>query len=75
MFCGQWHTHSWNGSLLHDDNAGKILCPKSGLKAVIWTLSGDVEYYANELGIAKYNSNSPCSWCSCEYGDDRPFND
>eukprot|EP00972_Heterocapsa_arctica_P097208 14342304-Heterocapsa_arctica.AAC.1 len=33
-----------------------------------------MEYYANELGISKYMSNAPCSWCSCEYGDNRPFN-
>jgi hypothetical protein len=77
MFHGTWPTLSWDGSLLNDDLnlAGKPLCPKSGLKAVIWTISGDMEYYANELGISKYSTNSPCSWCSSEYGDDMPFND
>jgi hypothetical protein len=41
MFNGLWPTHSWDGKLIcNDDNAGTPLCPKSGLRAVIWTLSG-----------------------------------
>ncbi len=42
MFEGKWPTISWDGKplCLMDDKrlAGKPLCPKSGLKAVIWTI-------------------------------------
>ena len=78
MFEGKWPTKSWDGKPLCKDDerlAGKSLCPNSGLKAVIWTISGDMEYYANELGISKYGSNIPCSWCSGDYDPDRPYND
>ena len=73
MFQGKWPTHSWDGSLIAECG-GHDLTPKSRLKAVIWTLSGDMEYFANELGISKYSSNSPCSWCACDR-DGTPFND
>ena len=73
MFQGKWPTHSWDGSLIAECG-GHDLTPKSRLKAVIWTLSGDMEYFASELGISKYSSNSPCSWCACDR-DGTPFND
>ena len=65
MFQGKWPTHSWDGSLIAECG-GHDLTPKSRLKAVIWTLSGDMEYFSSELGISKYSSNSPCSWCACD---------
>eukprot|EP00972_Heterocapsa_arctica_P002802 413050-Heterocapsa_arctica.AAC.1 len=34
-----------------------------------------MEYYANELGISKYGSDLPCSWCSCDMGENMPFKD
>ena len=78
MFNGKWPTHSWDGSRILSgpghDLAGRDLTPKCRLRAVIWTLSGDMEYVASELGISKYSSNSPCSWCACDR-DARPFND
>jgi len=57
-----------------NDLAGKPLCPNTGLRAIVWAHSADMEYYANELGISKYHSNSPCSWCLCNKAD-VPFND
>lgn len=56
------------------DLAGKPLCPNTGLRAVVWAHSADMEYYANELGISKYHSNFPCSWCQCNKTD-VPWND
>ena len=49
--------------------AGKPICPRTGLRGVLWVVAGDMDYMCNELRLPHYNSNSPCGWCKCDAGD------
>lgn len=54
--------------------SGTPLCPRSGLKAIIWVLGGDYDYLSNELGLKHHGSNEPCSYCDCNVTN-KPWND
>jgi len=53
--------------------AGRLLNPR-GLKGVIFTITGDLEYFANELGLAHASSKAPCWMCKANTSD-TPYND
>lgn len=42
------------------DMAGKMLC--RGYRFLVWNLIGDLEYFANALGLSHWRSHSLC-WC------------
>ena len=44
---------------------GKLLHPK-GLKAMIWSVIGDHEYFANTLGLPHWASSWPCWECDAQ---------
>ena len=64
-----WPRGSYRASV-----AGEPLCPNSGLRAVIWVLAGDMEYFQVDLGLPHQAANDPCAWCKCNKSD-TPFND
>ena len=44
--------------------AGDFLCSESeGFFGVIWSVSGDLDWYAKDLGLNNYNSELPCPYC------------
>lgn len=53
--------------------AGKLLNPR-GLKGVIFTITGDLEYFANDLGLSHSSSRAPCWLCKANTAD-TPYND
>ena len=53
--------------------AGKLLNP-SGLRGFVYTISGDLKYFANELGLAHPASSRPCWMCRADTKD-TPLND
>lgn len=48
---------------LRQELAGKSLCPNTGLRGIIWVISGDMEHLANELKCPHPSSNQPCGKC------------
>lgn len=45
------------------ENRGQPLC--SGYKAVVWSIQGDAEFFANHLGLPHWASLRPCMECDC----------
>lgn len=46
--------------------AGTPLVAGSQFRPVLLFCKGDMEFFANELGLAHYHGNSICSWCGCD---------
>ena len=59
-FCASL-TKLYNGV---DDN-GDVLCPGHGYFGVPWVISGDLDWFYKEYGLANCNSNEPCFYCQC----------
>jgi hypothetical protein len=56
---------SWAPGSTRAALAGKPLCPKTGLKGVIWVIASDYEFLEQEFGFKNHAANEPCCWCSC----------
>ena len=41
---------------------------------VLWILRGDLEWYWDEFGFPRWNTQNPCHWCCCNRTN-RPWND
>ena len=54
--------------------AGNSLDPIFKTKAMVYSISGDMEFFANDMGLKHFGSNEPCFKCACNC-DDAPWND
>ena len=40
---------------------------------VIWSIKGDLDWYAKGLGLKSYNANDPCEFCPCSKDGGKPL--
>ena len=52
----------WPAGSPQADLAGSLLC-NGGVRVVVYTLTGDLEYLGVEFGFPHFNSLSPCWFC------------
>ena len=45
------------------EHAGQLLC--AGLRFVVWNLIGDLEFFANTMGLTHWRAHSLCWACNC----------
>jgi hypothetical protein len=50
--------------------AGKSI----GIRAVVWVISGDMDYFSNDFWLPHSSANSPCLACTADT-DTKPWND
>jgi hypothetical protein len=67
---GTWPTHDWDGKPVEGEHAllaGQHLA--GGLFLVPWVVKGDMEYLANALHLAHWNSDPMCCMCHADHAD------
>ena len=75
---GQHPTHDADGNPLKKGSPfwakkGKPLA--SGLKAIVWCIEGDHEFFSNSLGLPHWRNASPCWNCDCtQAAGEKPYN-
>ena len=75
---GQHPTHDADGNPLKKGSPfwvkkGKPLAP--GLKAIVWCIEGDHEFFSNSLGLPHWRNASPCWNCDCtQAAGEKPYN-
>ena len=75
---GQHPTHDADGNPLKKGSPfwakkGKPLA--SGLKAIVWCVEGDHEFFSNSLGLPHWRNASPCWNCDCpQAAGEKPYN-
>ena len=73
-FPGQDHLgQPWPGGSKHAHLAGSAIAGGK-FRAVVWNITGDLPFLAEELGFPHCNSNDPCWFCGCNRAD-APFTD
>lgn len=58
------HGNQWPQGSQDAAHAGQPLA--DGYCALVWILKGDLEYFANVLGLEHWSSNSPCMACKVD---------
>ena len=53
----------WDVTTPHASCAGHILCPELSLFGTIWVIKGDMDWFANSLGLNHSSSHMMCVWC------------
>ena len=71
LYRGVWPSADWRGVQFPPDSpdgrrAGTPLA--NGLKGVVVSISGDMDFYAQYLGLPRWNSANPCSMCQSRRG-------
>ena len=62
---GEWPTHDKNGAPI-DGPRGALA---GGYYATMWTLKGDLDYYAKNLHLENSGSHTPCMLCEANTTD------
>ena len=78
LFEGRHPTHDhtgapWPARSRQAAQAGKDV-GAGGFFAVVWNITGDLPFLAEDLGFPHFNSNAPCWLCGCNRSD-APFTD
>jgi hypothetical protein len=60
--------NEWTAGSVERNLAGKPLA--GGWRGVLWILRGNLEYFANSLGLERFASNSPCFLCHADCLED-----
>ena len=65
---GRWPTHNWKGEAYSSETeegekGGTLLA--NGYCGVVWSLMGDLDYFAKSLELPRSTSHNPCCLCRC----------
>ena len=65
---GTWPDRNWDGTEFVKDSRqdlrrGTYLA--DGFRCVLWTVSGDLEWFKQWLDFPHWNAHSPCGFCRC----------
>ena len=63
---GQWPSHDKNGTKIAGGRTGPLA---GGYYATMWTLQGDLDYFAKNLHLENCNSHTPCMLCEANTTD------
>ena len=74
LYEGLWprvdlHGNRWPPSSSEAMMAGQPLA--QGLRCAVWSIKGDLDFFAKTLKLQHYNSNSMCDLCPANRGPDR----
>ncbi len=82
VFHGEHPTRDSEGRAWADGSVEKELAGQplaGGWRGVVWIIRGDLEWFANSLGLEHFSSLNPCFLCradciddSCPWTDPRP---
>jgi len=60
-----WHGKRWPAGSSEAILAASETRIAGGFFFVIWSIKGDLDWYAKGLGLKSYNANDPCEFCPC----------
>ena len=66
LYLGKWPTVNWNQQKWPEGSPEEALAGKDlagGLCGILYTIKGDLDFYAKVLGLRHYNANEPCELC------------
>ena len=67
LFEGRYPTHDWLGALYEEGSSEALLATTpltvDGYFCVLWSIKGDIDWFAKGLKLRHYSSNEPCDWC------------
>ena len=63
---GKWPTADWNGAEFPPDSLDAVRANTdlaNGMRAVIWCIKGDLDWYSKALWLRNYNRDDACDFC------------
>jgi hypothetical protein len=69
LYDGRFPENDWNGKPWASTSSEALLAKEHLCSAseeffcVIWSVKGDLDWYAKSLGLNSYNANEPCPYC------------
>ena len=61
-----WDGHQWPASSSEANLAMTRTSLAGDHFGVLWSIKGDLDWYAKALALPSYNSNRPCPYCPCD---------